>query len=177
VLTLSTDKSGKILASLTGFLCYIPTTRILTPKNFVTWCSMNTHYIHHVLIAVDDLERARQFYTNVLELQELQRPNFEYPGLWYKIGDGKQELHINVRSDATLRRDKWIDRNDVHFALRVESYRDTLAWLGGKDFRDDVPDNDLKKLQLRPNSPAGYPQIYLLDPDRNIIEFHCEKLE
>ena len=79
------------------------------------------------------------------------------------------------RSDATLRRDKWIDRNDVHVAFRVKSYRDTLAWLNGKDFRDDVPENDLKRLQLRPNSPAGYPQIYLLDPDRNIIEFHCEK--
>ena len=136
---------------------------------------MNTLYIHHVLIAVDDLERARQFYSGILELQELQRPNFEYPGLWYKIGDGQQELHINVRSDATLRRDKWIDRNDVHVAFRVKSYRDTLAWLNGKDFRDDVPDDDLKRLQLRPNSPAGYPQIYLLDPDRNIIEFHCEK--
>ena len=98
---------------------------------------MNTLYIHHVLIAVDDLERTRQFYTGILQLQELQRPNFEYPGLWYKIGDGQQELHINVRSDATLRRDKWIDRNDVHLALRVKSYRDTLAWLGGQGFRDD----------------------------------------
>ena len=155
----------------------LSTTSSLTPKTFVTWSSMNTLYIHHVLIAVDDLERARQFYTGILQLQELHRPNFEYPGLWYKIGDGQQELHINVRSDATLRRNKWIDRNDVHLALRVKSYRDTLAWLGGQGFRDDVPDNDLKKLQLRPNSPAGYPQIYLLDPDRNIIEFHCEKLD
>jgi predicted enzyme related to lactoylglutathione lyase len=29
---------------------------------------MNALYIHHVLIAADDLERARQFYTGVLEL-------------------------------------------------------------------------------------------------------------
>jgi catechol 2,3-dioxygenase-like lactoylglutathione lyase family enzyme len=40
---------------------------------------MNTLYVHHVLIVVDDLERTRRFYTNVLELQELRRPNFEYP--------------------------------------------------------------------------------------------------
>ena len=138
---------------------------------------MDTLYIHHVLIVVDDLERTRQFYTGVLELQELRRPNFEYPGIWYKIGDGQQEIHINVRSDATLRRDKWIDRNDIHFALRVKSYRDTLASLRGKGFRDDVPDNDLQKMQLRPNSPAGHPQIYIIDPDRNTIEFHCASLD
>jgi hypothetical protein len=39
--------------------------------------------------------------------------------------------------------------------------------LRGKGFRDDVTDGDLRKMQLRPNSATGYPQI--LDPDRNII--------
>jgi hypothetical protein len=90
-------------------------------------------------------------------LQELHRPpNFGHQGIWYKIGDGQPQLHILVRSEATLRRDKWIDLADIHFALRVESYRDTLAWLGSKGFRDDLPDDDFRKMQLRPNSPAGY---------------------
>jgi catechol 2,3-dioxygenase-like lactoylglutathione lyase family enzyme len=35
---------------------------------------MNKPYLHHVLVGVDDLERARQFYTGVLELQEIDRP-------------------------------------------------------------------------------------------------------
>ena len=82
-----------------------------------------------------------------------------------------------VRSEATLRRDKWIDLADIHFALRVESYRDTLAWLGSKRFREDLPDDNFRKMQLRPKSPAGYPQICILDPDRNIIEFNCETLD
>ena len=138
---------------------------------------MNKPYLHHVLVAVDDLERARQFYTGVLELQEIDRPPFAYPGLWYKIGDGQQQLHIIVRGEATLRRDKANDPDDIHFALRVTSYRDTLAWLRGKGFRDDVPDGDLKKMQLRPTSIAGFPQIYILDADRNIIEFNFETLD
>ena len=138
---------------------------------------MNKPYVHHVLVAADDLERSRQFYRDVLELEEINRPAFAYPGIWYKIGDGQPQLHILVRSEATLRRHKWIDLADIHFALRVESYRDTLAWLGSKGFRDDLPDDDLRKMQLRPNSPAGYPQIYILDPDRNIIEFNCETLD
>ena len=139
---------------------------------------MNKPYLHHLLIAVDDMERTRQFYTAVLEMQEIDRPTgFDYPGIWYKIGDGQQQLHIQVRSDATLRRNKANDPNDVHFALRVTSYRDTLTWLRGKGFRDDVPDDDLRKAALRPVSVTGYPQIYILDADRNIIEFNCERMD
>jgi len=138
---------------------------------------MNKPYLHHLLIAADDLERSRQFYSGVLELEEIERPAFAYPGIWYKIGDGQQTVHIIVRTDATLRRNKPNDPDDIHFALRMKSYRDTLAWLRAKGFRDDVPDGDLRKMELRPNSLAGYPQIYVLDPDRNIIEFNFETLD
>jgi glyoxylase I family protein len=138
---------------------------------------MNKPYLHHVLIAVDDMERTRQFYTGVLEMQEIDRPPFKYPGIWYKIGDGQQHLHIIVRSDATLRRNKSNDPSDIHFALRMKSYRDTLAWLRDKGFREDVPDGDLRNMELRPHSVAGFPQIYILDPDRNIIEFNFETMD
>ncbi len=30
---------------------------------------------------------------------------------------------------------------------------------------------------LKPDSIAGNPQIYILDPDRNIIEFNCEAVD
>ena len=30
---------------------------------------------------------------------------------------------------------------------------------------------------LRPDSVTGFPQIYILDPDRNIVEFNCEVLD
>jgi hypothetical protein len=44
-------------------------------------------------------------------MQELERPpNFGHPGIWYKIGAGLPQLHILVRSEATLRRGKWIDQ-------------------------------------------------------------------
>jgi hypothetical protein len=82
-----------------------------------------------------------------------------------------------VRSEATIRRNKSNDRYDIHFAVRMESYRDTLAWLRNKGFRDDVPDDDLRKMELFPTSLAGWPQIYILDPDRNIIEFSFETMD
>ena len=43
------------------------------------WATMSKLHLHHVLLAVDDLERARQFYTNVLEMQEIDRPAFPVP--------------------------------------------------------------------------------------------------
>lgn len=80
------------------------------------------------------------------------------------MGDGQPQLHVLVRSEATLRRDKWIDLADIHFALRVRSYRDTVSWLDSKGSRADLPDADFRKMQLRPKSPAGYPQISDLHP-------------
>jgi hypothetical protein len=51
---------------------------------------------------------------------------------------------------ATLRRDKWIDLADSHFALRAQSYRDTVSWLRQQRLRGDLPDADFRKMYLRP---------------------------
>lgn len=138
---------------------------------------MNKPYLHHVLIGVNDLERSRSFYRDVLELEEIERPPFDFPGLWFRIGDAEQHLHIVVGMGALQRVDRPNNPQDVHFALRVKSYRETLEWLHKKGFREDLPPEDLRNLQLRPNSVTGRPQLYILDPDRNIIEFNCESLD
>jgi glyoxylase I family protein len=137
---------------------------------------MDKPYLHHLLIAARDAERSRRFYVDVLELEEIARPAFPFAGAWFQIG-ATQQLHIVVRSESMSRGDKNIDSWDVHFALRVKSYRETLAWLEAKGFRGDLPEDDLRKIILKPESIAGNPQIYVLDPDRNIIEFNCESLD
>ncbi len=38
--------------------------------------------IDHITLIVADLERTRQFYCDQLGMQEVERPNFEFPGLW-----------------------------------------------------------------------------------------------
>ena len=134
---------------------------------------MNTPPLHHVLLAVLDLERSRRFYREVLELPEIARPNFPFAGAWFAFGNGL-ELHLVVRADATMRGQKDIDAFDVHFAVRVKSYTQTLASLHAKGFREDAPANDIQRIILKPDSITGNPQIYALDPDRNIIEFNCE---
>ena len=137
---------------------------------------MKSPSLHHVLVAVLEIERSRQFYRDVIELEEIDRPTFPYPGAWFEFGNGLH-LHLVVRSDATMRGDKPIDAYDVHFAMRVRSYRETLASLRAKGFRDDAPENDRCRMILMPDSVTGFPQIYILDPDRNIVELNCETLD
>ena len=137
---------------------------------------MKSRPLHHLLVAVLELERSRRFYREVIELEEIDRPAFPYPGAWFEFGDGVQ-LHLVVRADATMRGGKPVDPFDVHFAMRVRSYRETLASLRTKGFHDDGPGDDIHRLFLRPVAAIGLPQIYLLDPDRNVIEFICETLD
>lgn len=137
---------------------------------------MVTPCLHHVLVATRDLEKSRRFYSEVLELREIDRPAFQFPGAWYQFGAG-QHLHLIADEGKTLRRSTRIDPMDVHFALGMRSYARTLAWLKAKGYREDVADDDLMKVVVRPNSIVGRPQIYIMDPDRNMIEFICEALD
>ncbi len=137
---------------------------------------MEAPSLDHVLVVVRDLARARVFYGQVLELAEIVRPAFPIPGLWFDLGAGKA-LHLVVREEGGPRGDKPLDVYDIHFALRMASYRQTLEWLQAKGYRDDLPENDLHRLVLRPGSITGRPQIYLMDPDHNIVEFICDTLD
>ena len=137
---------------------------------------MKSPPLHHLLVAVLELDRSRRFYRDVIELEEIERPTFPYQGAWFEFGNGLH-LHLVVRSDATMRGNKPIDSYDVHFAMRVRSYGETLASLRAKGFRDDAPEGDIHRMILRPDSVTGFPQIYILDPDRNIVEFNCETLD
>lgn len=136
---------------------------------------MEKLYLHHILVNVDDVERSRRFYRDVLEFKEIDRPAFPFPGIWLEISKGCH-IHVVARPESMMRRGKPNDPWDVHFAVRVKSYNATLAWLRAKGFREDLPDTDVRSLQLRPDSITGHPQIYVLDPDRNIIEFNCEAM-
>jgi glyoxylase I family protein len=123
-----------------------------------------------------ELDRSRRFYRDVLELEEIDRPVFPYPGAWFQVGDN-QQLHVWVRVDATFRGEKNVDPYDVHFAMRVKSFSRTLGWLQAKGFSESAPENDLLRMIVKPHSTAGYAQIYILDPDRNVIELNCETPE
>lgn len=123
-----------------------------------------------------DLERSRRFYREILGLEEIERPNFPFPGAWFGIPGG-QQLHLIVHAGADLRGGAGIDTRYQHFALGVANYRAAVEYLRERGYREDTGDDNPRKMRVQPHATAGFPQIYILDPDGNIIEINAAKLD
>ena len=138
---------------------------------------MEIGLLHHVTLTVTDLDRSKEFYRDILGLKEIARPAFPFPGAWFEVGDA-QHLHLIVHDEATFRAPhKGIDTRDVHFAVRVPSYRRALEFLRAKGYGENRDDRDFHKMEVKPKPTAGYPQIYIIDPDRHVIEINAEALD
>ena len=136
---------------------------------------METAAIHHVSLTVTDLDQSRRFYHEILSLEEIPRPPFNFPGSWFRLGDS-QQLHLIVHDPATFRQ-KPLDTRDVHFAVRVPNYHAALDFLRAKGYREDTTLSDPSCMILQPHATAGFPQIYICDPDRHVIEINAERLD
>ncbi|MDQ0200378.1 VOC family protein [Neobacillus ginsengisoli] len=124
------------------------------------------HYkgFHHVSLSITDLEAAKHFYSQILCLKEIPRPNFDFPGAWYELGS--HQLHLIVEpSSQTIRHDKSLSSREGHFALRVENYHETLNWL---------KKNGVEILE-KPNSKSGFAQLFFADPDGNLVELNVDR--
>ena len=71
--------------------------------------------LNHVAIHVRDLEAACEFYKNILRLEPLPRPAFDFPGAWFRLGT-QQELHLIGERTAPVHS----HNRGNHFALRVD---------------------------------------------------------
>jgi glyoxylase I family protein len=123
--------------------------------------------LHHVAVCVTDMSRARHFYGVVLGLPEVARPPFDFGGAWYEFAEGRQ-LHLIVHAPTlTMRRNSAIDDRDGHLALRVRSYRQTL---------DHLRTHGVEVLE-KPKNLTPWAQLYVTDPDGNVIELNATTLD
>lgn len=120
---------------------------------------MKIDELNHVALHVSDLEASRRFYGETLELPSLPRPDFSFPGAWFRIGQ-VQELHlIGERMAGPVKEES----RTGHFAMRVPDMAAAEQHLR----RKGVP---FRGPMLRPD---GARQIFFEDPDGHLVEFCC----
>ena len=144
---------------------------------------LKTGALHHVSLPVSDIDKARAFYGEVLGLEEdTSRPEFDFEGAWFKLGDRRVHLIVPKAGEhPTFRAGKPIDSHDAHFAIRVRSFSAAVAYLESRGYRkteDTNPEpsaDNPRPMRVNTAGKAGFPQIYILDPDRNVIEINAER--
>lgn len=115
---------------------------------------MEIEELNHVAIYVKDVAVSSRFYQEVLDLEPLPRPDFDFPGAWFRLG-GRQELHLigNRQEDLIFHRRH-------HFALKIKSAQVAEEFLLKKGVKFTGPKS----------RPDGAVQIFLQDPDGYFIE-------
>jgi catechol 2,3-dioxygenase-like lactoylglutathione lyase family enzyme len=126
--------------------------------------------LHHVSIITDDLETSLPFYRDVFGLSEIPRPDFPVGGAW--LACGSLQVHLVVHPEGTFRQRPVIDRNDWHFAFRTDDFEGVLERLAALGFSGDLPEGDPKHMLVFRTGLAAFPQLYLRDPDLNIVEIN-----
>jgi catechol 2,3-dioxygenase-like lactoylglutathione lyase family enzyme/uncharacterized protein YunC (DUF1805 family) len=120
--------------------------------------------IDHVTFVSRDLARSRSFYVDVLGMTEVPRPAFSFPGLWFQAGG--TQIHLigehresgpagtHIAPEANVSRTR-------HVAFEVDDARLAVARLRALGVEI------VAGPKQRPDGPT---QLYLLDPDGNLIE-------
>lgn len=111
--------------------------------------------IHHVALIVDDLEKSRGFYTNVLGLEELPAFAFDYPVQFYQINE-REQLHLTEWKDAISFRG--------HFCLEVDDFNQAFYRAKELGIIDTAPWGRVRQLK------HGAMQMFIRDPAGNLIE-------
>jgi lactoylglutathione lyase len=117
---------------------------------------METSELNHVALLVSDVKKSCDFYANVLRLQRIERPGFDFPGAWFRLGK-TQELHL-IGGEETERAAP--RRRANHFALRAIGLDAWCQHLHGSGVTVRGP----------VTRPDGAIQVFLTDPDGHVIE-------
>lgn len=112
----------------------------------------------HVSVSVRDIDEGVRFYGDVLGLERIQRPDFGFPGAWFRTGG----VPLHLTTGGTVRGvDAPLRPNDPHFALSVDGDLDGLL--------EHLRRNGAPLYELE-NSPAAQRQTFVMDPSGNVIE-------
>jgi glyoxylase I family protein len=109
--------------------------------------------VHHVSINVHDADLTGRFYTEVLGLESLPRPDFPFKGHWFRAG--AQEIHLIEVADFQ-------PPEGQHFAFAVDDIDAVCEALGEKGVKVSKP----------MTIPGAGRQCFFRDPSGNLIELN-----
>ncbi len=118
----------------------------------------------HTALNVSDVETSRTFYTEKLGLEEMDRPDFDFDGVWYRTGPDNEQFHLISHKDMfgeDLPSAK-TPRTNHHIAFRVADVFETRKELEGRGV----------EIMLMNERADGYTQMFVQDPDGYVIEFN-----
>lgn len=123
--------------------------------------------IDHVAYNVTDVEVSRDFYTNKLGLEEMDRPDFDFGGVWYRTGPNGEQFHLISNKDMLKEElpPAKKPRTEHHMALRVADI---------KACREELVSRGVE-IVLDNKRPDGATQVFVQDPDGYLIEFNDYK--
>lgn len=117
--------------------------------------TMHVRQLNHVALHVANVEVSIAFYRDTLKLPIMDRPAFDFPGAWFRLGED-QELHL-IGERATPAHS---NPRGGHLALVVDSLDKWEAHLDACGAR---------RLE-RKTRPDGALQTFVQDPDGHWIE-------
>ena len=118
--------------------------------------SKNIYSINHSSLVVAKLDKSLVFYSEILGLQQVERPDLGFPGAWFQLGE--QQIHLLElgNPDPTTGRPEHggRDRHVAFNALALAPIQDTLNKAG----------------IAYTMSKSGRRALFCRDPDGNAIE-------
>jgi catechol 2,3-dioxygenase-like lactoylglutathione lyase family enzyme len=120
---------------------------------------MKIEQIHHVTVIVNDLEKACDFYENVLGLEPMNMVPLDFPAQFYKVGE-RQQLHVTEWEDVRSFRG--------HVCFQVDEFMPIFRKAKALDILDTGPWGKTRML------PDGAMQMFMRDPAGNLVEISCK---
>ena len=122
--------------------------------------------LHHVAIKSQDLEATEKFYTQVLDMKKVKRPEFSFPGIWLQMGNTMFHVYGGDPGKTHNGNYKYSQRQSPidHIALLAKGFdkmREKLKKHHCEWRQNNVPDMKLW-------------QLFVLDPSGVLIELNYD---
>ena len=120
--------------------------------------------IDHFLVVSRDFEKTRAFYCDLLGMEQIERPDFSFPGLWFRAGN--TQIHVNLEGEdaGTAGQGEFTGNHPAqgqHLAFEVDDAAEAATHI------ESLGIEIVAGPFLRPDGPL---QFYIYDPDGYLIE-------